>query len=43
MVVGLVKGLPHVDAARFSFLLVTPVILAAGLLRSAILPGRTEP
>lgn len=33
MVAGLVKGLSHADAARFSFLLATPVILAAGLLK----------
>ena len=31
MVGGLVRGLDHEDAARFSFLLATPVILAAGL------------
>jgi len=31
MVVGLVRGLSHEDAARFSFLLATPIILAAGL------------
>ena len=31
MVAGLVRGLDHEDAARFSFLLATPVILAAGL------------
>lgn len=30
MVAGLVRGLSHEDAARFSFLLATPVILAAG-------------
>jgi len=39
MVAGLVKGLPHVDAARFSFLLATPVILAAGLLKIGDLAG----
>lgn len=33
MVAGLVRGLSHADAARFSFLLATPVILAAGLLK----------
>src|SRR4051794_23006101 len=33
MVAGLVKGLSHADAARFSFLLATPVILAAGVLK----------
>jgi undecaprenyl-diphosphatase len=31
MVAGLVRGLSHEDAARFSFLLATPIILAAGL------------
>ncbi|MBV9513512.1 MAG: undecaprenyl-diphosphate phosphatase [Mycobacteriaceae bacterium] len=30
MVAGLMRGLKHDDAARFSFLLATPVILAAG-------------
>ncbi|MFB9180460.1 undecaprenyl-diphosphate phosphatase [Dactylosporangium sucinum] len=30
---GLLKGLSHEDAARFSFLLATPVILAAGVLK----------
>ncbi len=33
---GLARGLSHRDAARFSFLLATPIILAAGLLK---LPG----
>jgi undecaprenyl-diphosphatase len=33
MAAGLVRGLSHQDAARFSFLLATPVILAAGLLK----------
>jgi undecaprenyl-diphosphatase len=33
MVAGLLRGLSHEDAARFSFLLATPVILAAGLLK----------
>jgi undecaprenyl-diphosphatase len=33
MVAGLVRGLSHEDAARFSFLLATPVILAAGALK----------
>ena len=36
MVAGLTRGLDHEDAARFSFLLATPVILAAGVLK---LPG----
>jgi undecaprenyl-diphosphatase len=31
MVAGLVRGLNHEDAARFSFLLATPIILGAGL------------
>ena len=39
MVTGLVKGLSHADAARFSFLLATPVILAAGLLKVGDLAG----
>ncbi len=30
---GLLKGLSHEDAARFSFLLATPVIMAAGVLK----------
>ncbi len=33
MAAGLRKGLSHEDAARFSFLLATPVILAAGVLK----------
>jgi undecaprenyl-diphosphatase len=33
MAAGLFRGLSHVDAARFSFLLATPVILAAGMLK----------
>ncbi|GLY65078.1 undecaprenyl-diphosphate phosphatase [Amycolatopsis taiwanensis] len=33
MVAGLLRGLSHTDAARFSFLLATPVILAAGVLK----------
>ena len=33
MVGGLTRGLSHEDAARFSFLLATPVILAAGVLK----------
>ena len=31
MVAGLLRGLNHEDAARFSFLLATPIILAAGV------------
>jgi len=34
MVAGLTSGLSHRDAARFSFLLATPVILAAGVLKT---------
>jgi undecaprenyl-diphosphatase len=34
------RGLDHKDAAKFSFLLATPVILAAGLLK---LPGLAGP
>lgn len=33
MVAGLLRGLNHEDAARFSFLLATPIIVAAGLLK----------
>jgi undecaprenyl-diphosphatase len=33
MVAGLLRGLSHEDAARFAFLLATPVILAAGMLK----------
>ncbi|MFD1052217.1 undecaprenyl-diphosphate phosphatase, partial [Kibdelosporangium lantanae] len=33
MVAGLVRGLSHEDSARFSFLLATPLILAAGVLK----------
>ncbi len=36
---GLLRGLDHEDAARFSFLLATPVILAAGLLKLPALAG----
>jgi len=39
MVGGLVRGLNHEDAARFSFLAATPVILAAGLLKVGDLTG----
>jgi len=39
MVAGLMRGLDHEDAARFSFLLATPVILAAGLLKLPSLVG----
>jgi undecaprenyl-diphosphatase len=40
MVAGMVRGLSREDAARFSFLLATPVILAAGVLK---LPDLTGP
>ncbi len=40
MVAGLLRGLSHEDAARFSFLLATPVILAAGVLK---IPDLTAP
>jgi undecaprenyl-diphosphatase len=36
---GLLRGLSHEDAARFSFLLATPVILAAGVLKLPDLAG----
>ncbi len=39
MVAGLLRGLNHEDAARFSFLLATPVILAAGLYKLPDLLG----
>lgn len=39
MVAGLIRGLSHEDAARFSFLLATPVILAAGVLKLPDLAG----
>ncbi|WP_370350970.1 undecaprenyl-diphosphate phosphatase [Catenulispora sp. EB89] len=39
MVAGLLRGLSHEDAARFSFLLATPVILAAGILKVPDLTG----
>jgi undecaprenyl-diphosphatase len=39
MVGGLLRGLDHEDAAKFSFLLATPVIFAAGVLK---LPVRQE-
>ncbi|NUS43366.1 MAG: undecaprenyl-diphosphate phosphatase [Mycobacteriaceae bacterium] len=39
MVGGLLRGLDHEDAAKFSFLLATPVILAAGLLKLPELAG----
>jgi len=39
MVAGLLRGLDHEDAARFSFLLATPVILAAGVYKLPDLLG----
>ena len=39
MVGGLARGLSHHDAARFSLLLATPVILAAGVLKLPSLAG----
>jgi undecaprenyl-diphosphatase len=39
MVGGLWRGLSHEDAARFAFLLATPVILAAGVLKIPSLLG----
>jgi undecaprenyl-diphosphatase len=38
---GLLRGLSHEDAARFAFLLATPVILAAGVLKLPDLAGPT--
>jgi undecaprenyl-diphosphatase len=34
---GLVAGLPHFEAARFSFLLATPIIFAAAVLKLPVL------
>lgn len=39
MVAGLLRGLNHEDAARFSFLLATPVIFAAGMYKIPDLAG----
>jgi len=39
MVGGLLRGLDHEDAARFSFLLATPIILAAGVYKIPDLLG----
>ena len=39
MVGGLWRGLDHEDSARFAFLLATPVILAAGVLKLPSLAG----
>ncbi|MFI5240177.1 MAG: undecaprenyl-diphosphate phosphatase [Candidatus Saccharimonadia bacterium] len=40
MVVGLGRGMNHEDAANFSFLLATPIILAAGLYKLPDLLGK---
>ncbi len=40
MVGGLLRGLDHEDAAKFAFLLATPIILAAGVLKLPTWPGR---
>ncbi|MBV9424374.1 MAG: undecaprenyl-diphosphate phosphatase [Solirubrobacterales bacterium] len=39
MVAGLARGLDHIDAARFAFLLATPPILAAGVYKVGDLTG----
>ena len=39
MVAGLMDGLDHEDAANFAFLLATPVILLAGVLKLPDLMG----
>jgi undecaprenyl-diphosphatase len=39
MVTGLLRGLDHEDAARFSFMLATPIILAAGVYKIPDLTG----
>jgi undecaprenyl-diphosphatase len=39
MVAGLARGLDHEDAARFTFLLATPIILAAGVYKIGDLTG----
>jgi len=39
MVAGLLRGLDHEDAARFSFLMATPIILAAGVYKVPDLAG----
>jgi undecaprenyl-diphosphatase len=39
MVAGMFRGLSREDAARFAFLLATPVILAAGVLKAGDLTG----
>jgi undecaprenyl-diphosphatase len=39
MVTGMLRGLSHEEAARFSFLLATPIILAAGIYKLPDLAG----
>jgi undecaprenyl-diphosphatase len=39
MIAGLARGLDHEDAARFSFLLATPIIFGAGLIKLPDLVG----
>ena len=39
MVGGLLRGLDNEDAAKFSFLLATPIILAAGIFKFSDLTG----
>lgn len=41
MVAGLTRGMDHEDSARFSFLLATPIILAAGLYKLPSLLGHS--
>jgi undecaprenyl-diphosphatase len=42
MSTGLARGLDHSDAARFAFLLATPPILAAGILKFGDLTGKVH-
>jgi undecaprenyl-diphosphatase len=42
MSTGLARGLDHSDAARFAFLLATPPILAAGILKIGDLTGKVH-
>ncbi len=39
MTAGLVRGMDHVDSARYAFLLATPIILAAGIFKFPDLTG----
>ena len=39
MVTGMLRGLDHEEAARFSFLLATPIIFAAGIYKLPDLAG----